>query len=119
MQQAEHTIIELSDLTEQIASGIGDVDLPRYRTALDASFTLLHGVLQKKACFDILSCSSVFKFLIVRGLFDYKIRILGPRRICHAPLWASKKSCHNSKVLSCGSKEDRPASNLKKCFAGG
>ena len=48
MQPAEYTISELSDLTEQVASGIGDIDLQRFQTALNARFTLLHGILHKK-----------------------------------------------------------------------
>lgn len=48
MQEAEGTISELSDSIEQLASGIGDVDLLSFKAALDARFTQLQDVLLKR-----------------------------------------------------------------------
>ena len=48
MQAADCTISDLSDVTDQVFAGIGDVDLSSFKIALERSFSSLQCILQKK-----------------------------------------------------------------------
>lgn len=80
MQAAECSILQLSDLADQVYAGIGDIDLPSFKANLEWRFFLLQGILHKKVKAALFQSSKFQNHLQLDYRLQVEMILIGSQR---------------------------------------